>query len=187
MSKSNKVNSQVSKPKQLTMNKIKTEAKNTYKMEEYSINDKDEVIKFYPVFPGSKIDEVIKEYQEDLIYAQSNDIESFGEDDGFTIEYILFLCIKHFTSLEKGFSQNLENKILQMKYLIDAGYYQQIIDEVFMQQEIRKVLDRISGNVATDNFIKHIGKVSEEKLNFLKEKNEEYLKTISAIESGNKH
>lgn len=49
------------KPKQLSMNKIKNQARENRRMEEYTINNKDEVIKFYSIFPNGRIDDLLTE------------------------------------------------------------------------------------------------------------------------------
>lgn len=162
------------KPKQLTMNKIKNEAKKTYKLEEYIINDKNEAIKFYPIFPKGRIDDLLKELREDLIYAKENDIDLLIKDD-FLIGYVYFLCIKYFTSLEKGFSNKLEDKILQFKYMKDSGYYDQIIKEVFVATELAKVTEALAEIFAMDQILMDLEQKVQNHLGSLQFRNKELI------------
>lgn len=169
------------KPKNLTMAKVKRAAKEAYRMEEYELNDSDK-IKFFPIFPQGRINDLLKELQQDQLYADENDIE-FNADDEFMVSYVLFLCIKYFTSLEKGFSKKLEDKLLQFEYLVDTGYYNQIVNEVFMPSEIRKVFDVVAGQISTYQFIEHVNVLSNEQLEDLKIKNKDLLDSIENMGS----
>lgn len=161
------------KPKQLSMNKIKNQARENRRMEEYTINDKDEVIKFYPVFPDGMVDELLMELREDFVYAEENEIDL--DDEHFLLGYIYFLAIKHFTSLKKGFSDKLEDKILQFEYMKDAGYYDIIVKEVFMPKELNKVTEKLAEVFATDKFMQDIQSKADQKLGQLKFRNKELL------------
>lgn len=164
-----------SKPKQLTMAKIKREAKEINKMEKYELNDNDS-IRFYPVFPYGKIDDLLQEYQEKIRYAVEKDI-MFPEEK--TLQYIYFLCIKYSTSLEKAISDKYEDQILQMSYLVDTGYLKQIVEEVFLPSEINKVMDRISELLSTFQLIEHVNEKVREKTADLKIKNKEILNVLA--------
>ena len=178
-----KQKNQVPKPKQLTMNKIKTEAKQAYKMEEYIINDKNEAIKFYPIFPQGRIDNLLKELREDLVYSAEKGIE-LDKDDEFFISYIMFLCIKYFTSLEKGFSDKVEDKISQFEYLKDSGYYDIIVGEVFMESEKTKVIDSLSKILGTQKFMEQIEQKTTDYVKTLEFRNKELFdKLYSPLES----
>lgn len=170
-----------SETKTLTMDKVGRRAKSMYKLEEYELNDEDK-IKFYVEFPNRRINEMLKELQEDVQYANENGINGFDNDE-FIMEYIFFLCIKYFTSLEKGFSKKLEDKILQMEYLVDTGYYGQIIDEVFMPSEIRKVLDTVAKVFSAGQFLEQVNNVAQEKIQDLEIRHQKYLEEIKALET----
>lgn len=169
-----------SKPKQLTMAKVKRVAKEVNRMLEYEL-DSEHKIKYYPVFPQSKVHELIRELANDMMNAGEKDIEITDE---LFIEYVCLLCIKHFTSLEKGFADNFEDKLLQMEHLVDTGYFKQIIDEVFSAAEIRKVFDTISDEINKNLFIEDLFVKSNEKLKELRIRNKDVLETFNKMKTG---
>lgn len=167
------------RPKQLTMNKIKNEAKQAYKMEEYSINDKDEIIKFFPIFPQGRIDDLLKELREDLTYSAEKGIK-LDEDDDFFISYIMFLCVKYFTSLEKGFSDKVEDKILQYEYLKDSGYFDIIVGDIFMESEKTKVIESLSKILGTQKFMEQIQQKTTDYIKTLEFRNKEIFDRLNS-------
>lgn len=181
MSENKKTKQGNNTPKNLTMAKVKREAKSTNKMEEYELNDED-IIKFYPVFPYSKIVELAKELGSDMAEAEEQEIEI---DDELFMTYAYFLCIKYFTSLEKGFSDKFADKLSQMEYMIDAGYYQQIIDEVFLPKELGKTIDRISDEISKTRLLDDFAKRTDRKLEELKFKNRDVLESLEDISEDN--
>lgn len=96
-------------------------------------------IRFYPVFSESKIYEMLNELQD--ILQQMNSLDVVFDDNQLN-HHILFLCIKHFTDKKDEFSSQFDEQLVQLNYLIDAGYYEHIINKVFSQSEINKVFRR---------------------------------------------
>lgn len=166
---------QAPKPKQLTMAKVKREATQTNKTELFELNESD-TIRHFPIFPRSKITEMLKEYQSQIQYATANEI-LLPEDKA--LDYIYFLCIKHFTSLEKGISDKYEDQLLQMDYLIDAGYYMQIINEVFMPSEINKVLDALTDFMSANQLLQDVDTQINQKTENLKLRNKDMLNVLA--------
>ena len=180
MSKSKEnVKQTVPKPKQLTMPKIKRAAQKANKREEYILST-NESIRFNPIFPYDKVIDLIKELGEDMVYASENDIEV---SDELFVEYVHLLCIKYFTSLEKGFAKKFEDKLLQLDYLIRSGYYKEIMDEVFMPAEVQKVFDAITDELNKSRFIEDMFVKTNKKLENLKIKNKELIDSIENIET----
>lgn len=173
--KENKKVTQQTKPRQLSMAKVKRAAISTNKMEVYELNEVDS-IRFYPTFPQSKINEMLKEYQEQVRYATEKDI-LLPEDK--TLDYIYFLCIKYFTSLEKGVSDKYEDQLLQMEYLIDSGYYLQIVNEVFVKVEIEKVLDSITDLLGAYQLLEQVNTQVNKKAEDFKVKNKDILNVLT--------
>ncbi len=173
MSNKNK-NTSKQKPKNLTITKIKNEAVKTRKMEEYIINSDGDIIKFYPTFPQGKIDELLEELRKDIIYANDNDIE-LTHDDNFFISYIMFLSVKHFTSLKNSISDKLENKIQIFEHMKDSGYFNIIVDEVFLPSELSKVIESLSKVLGTQRFMEQIETKSNDYLETLKFRNQQLM------------
>lgn len=169
---------QTIKTQQLTMGKVKREAKEAHVLEEYVLNNDNDTIKFYPIFPGGKIDEVLDELHRDVHYANKNEID-LTKDDAFFISYTLFLCVKHFTSLKDGISDSVEDKIQQFKYLKDAGYYNQIVNEVFMTSEINKVIQALSESLGTQKFVQQIEERTTDYVKTLEFKNKEMMDNLN--------
>lgn len=170
-------------PKSLTMEKIEQTAKESNKMEQYDLSDED-LIMFYPIFPNRKINELLEELREDLIYAEEKKIELDSSDD-FFLNYVYFLCIKHFTSLKEGFSDNLEDKILQLEHLSDTEYFNQIVSEVFMVSELDKVIDSLSQIFAIDKVLEKINEKTQEHMGRLEFRHKELLEELDqTVESG---
>lgn len=174
------------KPKNLTITKIKNEARKNRKMEEYTINNDGDIIKFYPIFPEGKIDELLEELKEDLVYAGDNDIE-LTENDNFFISYIMFLCVKHFTSLKNSIPDKLESKIQQFEYLKDAGYFNQIVNEVFLPSETTKVIESLSRVLGTQRFIQEIENKANDYVKSLEFRNQEMIDSIKNQKKEDKH
>lgn len=183
-SKNHSTNQQ--KSRQLSMAKVKREAVKTSKMEDYELNSVDK-IRHYPIFSQGKINEMLKEYQEQTQYATEQDVLLPEER---ALDYIYFLCIKHFTSLKKGISDKYEEQILQMNHLVDSGYYTQIVNEVFMQSEINKVLDSITDVISSFQLLESVNTQINQKTESLKIKNKNMLNVLandSPYESVDKH
>lgn len=168
-----------SKPKQLTMSKVKNTAKQIDKKEEYILST-NESIRFNPIFAYDRIIELVKELGQDMVYAAEKNVDI---DDELFVEYVHMLCIKYFTSLEKGFAKKFEDKLLQLNYLIKTGYYKEIMDDVFMPNEVQKVFDTITDEINKNRFIEDMFIKANNKLEELKIKNKEIVESIENIKT----
>ncbi|PAV30165.1 hypothetical protein CIL05_06775 [Virgibacillus profundi] len=162
-------------PKKLTMAKVKRTAKEVNTMSSYELNE-DVAIKFYPTFPESKIHELLQEVQNILNY-----LNEIGEDitDDELGQHVFLLTIKHFTDLKPQISDKFEEQLQQMSQLIDAGYYKQILNEVFSQSEIDKVAKAMAELRSRYEFLASIEDNTKENLKVLELKNQEMFNTLS--------
>jgi hypothetical protein len=126
------------KQSNLTMTKVKRQYKKTQEKADYELKDGLNLT-FSPIFAHSEIEKLIQHMGEQFNYAEENGIEI---NEKFTLDYLLFLCIKQFTHLGKDISDKFEEQIQQMEWLVDTGYFKEIIEDVFMQTEVQKVLDK---------------------------------------------
>lgn len=124
----------------LKTSQIKKLAKETEKMEIYEFED-GTVLKFYPRFPETKIVELIQELAMIINQANEKGVKLTNE----MVYYLILLqCIKHFTHLKKDIKADLEFQLDYYEALLNSGYFKKIIDEVFLPEEINKVLERVS-------------------------------------------
>lgn len=136
------------KSNDLKFTDIKKQAKSLDTMETTTLsNDKD--LHFYPVFKETIIQELLEELQQKIIYTNENNIEL---KESMIYSYTIFLCIKYFTHLQKDIPDTFEEQIEAMKWLVDTGYFKEIVEEVFDQKEINKVWDKITDFLATVQF-----------------------------------
>jgi hypothetical protein len=134
------------KSKQLTLSHVKEKAKQAQKQEVYTLHDGAE-IKFHPIFPETKIEELLKDLQNLFIEAKEKDVE-LTESGIFGLIHIL--TIKHMTNLKNFFKDGIEKYTLIANTLKDAGYFYEIINEVFDQKELHKIYDRV-GTISGQN------------------------------------
>ncbi|MEH7116043.1 hypothetical protein V7128_01290 [Neobacillus vireti] len=126
------------KQNNLTLTKVKKQYKKTQEKADYTLKDGLNLT-VSPIFPHSEIEKLIQHMSEQFKQADENGIEI---TEKFTYDYVLFLCIKHFTHLGKEISDKFEEQIQQMEWLVDTGYFKEIVEDVFMQTEIQKVFDK---------------------------------------------
>lgn len=148
--------------KKLTIGQIKREANQYNRKEEYDLNNEYK-IEFYPLFAYEKIEQLIEEYQRDLLYAEENGINLISSDH-FVYKYIVFLAIKYFTNLGDDISDKVEDKILILKHLNDTGYLRQIANEVFMASEVGKIFDYMSDIQASSQMLQEVNEKAMDKV-----------------------
>lgn len=144
----------------LKMADVKKKHKELDTIETYTFDDGRE-LKFYPFFKVSVIEELIQELAEKINYANEKGIEI---NDTFMLHYINFLCIKYFTHLKNSISEEFEKQIQEMEWLIDTGYYSKIINEVFLAQELHKVMDTVTDINSRAIFFEKLEKDLQHKL-----------------------
>lgn len=158
----------------LSMNIVKVDFNKTQQKEEYTLKN-GLSITFTPIFPHGVLESLIEEWITKLKDAESKGIKI---SEKFAYDYSLFLCIKYFTHLGDEVSDVFEEQVQQMKMLVDTGYFKEIIEEVFMMEEIMKVHDKmveIAGKVqAFENLTLKI----QEEISKLDLKNAEMFKNL---------
>lgn len=128
----------MAKTTNLKLSSVKKQYKQAHAKENYELADGSN-LNFSPIFPHGEIEKMLEHMAAQFKYAEEKGIEI---SEKFMYDYVLFLCIKQFTHLGKEISDVFEEQILQMEWLVDTGYFKEIVEEVFMQKEIQKVFDK---------------------------------------------
>jgi hypothetical protein len=126
------------KQNNLKLATVKKKYKDAHKQESYTLHD-DSNLNFSPIFPHSEIEKLLEHMAEQFKNAEE---KGFEISERFTHDYVLFLCIKQFTHLGKEISDKFEEQIQQMEWLVDTGYFKEIVEDVFMQDQIKLVFDK---------------------------------------------
>ncbi len=146
--------------KPLNLTTARKKAREVNKIRIYNFED-GTYIKYYPIFPDTKIDELLEDYQRLIKEAAEKNIMLSDKNSFYLIH---LMCIKHFTSLKKSFKDGLENHLNVLNVLIDAGYFKTIIEEVFTQNEFNKVLDYMSEIMSRDAAMQNIMKKAKKEM-----------------------
>jgi len=135
----------------LKLSNLKKEMKSLEKPETYNLSNGTD-LHFNPVFDGNKIQTLLEEYQEKVLYMIEKGIEM---DDKMTIQYVQFLCIKYFTHLKKDIpdTYTFEQQLEVMEILMFKGYYEEILNDVLPAKEIQRVFDKLTTFVATGEYL----------------------------------
>lgn len=110
-------------------------------------------IEFYPYFSKTKIDEIVKEYQE---YIQSEDkedkefIDLVSKDDVSVILFWQFLTVKKFThfGVQMKDCKKASDLAPYFNALLETGILEEICNEVFDLNELRKINNMFANQVA---------------------------------------
>lgn len=164
--------------KLLTWSQVKNEAKKYNIKETYTLRN-GSIIKFYPHFSNTKIKELLEDYQT-LIMEKPNgkDIEL---SDEMALNLIQLLIIKHFTHLKKYIKGNILDHIEAIEILDNNGYFSEIIEEVFLPEEVSKVYDKMSDILAQSKILDDIILKANNRAEELKEKNKVILNQIDKV------
>lgn len=142
----------------------------------YDLDDKYQV-GFYPYFAHDKIIELVHELQIDLTQAQKEGIELVPTDSHLH-NYIIFLAIKHFSSLGDYISDDLAEKTIQFAHVVKTGLLEIFVDEMFLTTEINKIFEQISKIKAQAQLFETVNERTEEIYGNLLFKYEEQLKEL---------
>ncbi|MFO1442798.1 hypothetical protein KDN24_06165 [Bacillus sp. Bva_UNVM-123] len=155
----------------IKFSEIKKIAKETKQTEQYEFED-GATITFYPTFPPTLIEEMIKEIS--TVLSQEGDELQLSEE--MKHKFILFHCIKKFTHLSKQLKANsFAGQLSEMEDVIDSGYFEKIIDEVFLQTEIYKVFDAMSKISSNYLFLEKMTKKMHDEVEKLELKNRDVI------------
>ncbi|QIC46292.1 hypothetical protein GAG94_03605 [Lysinibacillus sphaericus] len=128
---------------QLTLSDIQKQVAELDKKEKFYIDkENDQFIYYYPKFSEDKINDIFEELISTSKYCKENKISKLQKDDQVT-EYLQFLIIKHFTSLndELG-NESFDTHYRTMKALGKNGLHRVFLDHMFDSAEVIKVLKR---------------------------------------------
>jgi hypothetical protein len=158
----------------LKLSQVKKQYKEAHKQESYELNDGSN-LNFYPIFPHNMIEEMLEHLATQFKYAEEKGIET---SEKFIHNYTLFLCIKTFTHLSKEISDNFEEQIQQMEWLVDTGYFKEIVEDVFLPKEIQKVFDKMVEVSSKFLFLEKLTQQMQEEASKIEFKNADVIKQL---------
>lgn len=150
-------NTNKSKPrqKQIKLSHIESQHKQINKMNTYTLDEeKNLVIKYYSIFPESKIEELLKELNEAILYTEENKLSFFKTDEQF-YKYLHLLIIRKMTSLESEIPKDFSSQVSIMTQIIDIGLFRTLFDEVIDGNEVLKVIERV------EEMVTNVAKIAE--------------------------
>ncbi|MFJ7373777.1 hypothetical protein ACIQV0_10380 [Lysinibacillus capsici] len=110
----------------------------------YLDKNQEKFIYYYPKFSKRKITILINDLSHTIAYVERHKLDFFNNDHELD-HYILFLIIKHFTSLQAELKdKSIETHFATMNQLIDIGLYEVFLLEMFTFDELSHTLDEIS-------------------------------------------
>lgn len=158
---------------------INKKAKEVYTTEQYTLDD-GSTITFHPHFPPLQIKQMLEECQ--TILSQLGDDVQMSEKDYHN--YILYMCIKHFTHLKSQLkADTFVGQINEMESIINAGLFDLIIDDIFLPQEIRKVFDQLAKFGANYQFMEKMTEKMQDEFAKLEIKNAEVFKNLKLTQT----
>ncbi|WNJ14006.1 hypothetical protein [Bacillus velezensis] len=128
--------------KELKLTDVKDEVEKYKNVEIYQFEN-GSTITFAPLFSPSKVKNLVTELHERFGSANEKGIDL----QPIITEYVHFLAIKYFTSLGSQISDNLENQLDELEFLIDGGYFDEIVNEVFSKKEIAKIWTQLGNRI----------------------------------------
>ena len=132
------------KPRQKSIS-LKSLQKKATQINEWSIHVLDEetntIIKYNKIFDKQKVEGLIKEAYENLIYAEQHEIEFFSSDIRF-MQYIYFLIIKHFTNLRDQIPSDFPSQVEAMNIVVSTGLYETMFNVCFDENEVLDIVEK---------------------------------------------
>lgn len=166
----------------LKLTKIKQIAKQNNTQETYEFED-GSTLNFYPTFPPSLIDEMFEEMQ--LIFQTKP--EELELSEKLTHSYILYMCCKHFTHLKSQFkAKDIVGQLDELRSLIDSGYYEKIIEDVFSPIEIQKVFNQLAKFGSNYIFLEKMTQKMQDEVGKLELQNKHIFENLSTPKTENK-
>lgn len=164
------------KQSNLTLSKVKKQYKKAHEKQSYELKDGLNIT-FSPIFPHSEIEKLLEEMSLQFKRAEEKGIEI---SERFTYDYVVFLCIKYFTHLGKEISEQFQEQIAQMEWLVDTGYFKEIVEDVFMQDQIQVVFDKAVEISSKFLFLEKLTNQMQESVKGLELKNAEAIKQLGS-------
>jgi hypothetical protein len=154
---------------------MKQKAKEVNQMEQYTFED-DTTLSFYPTFPPTLIEEMIKNIS--TVLSKEGDELQLSED--MMHKFIIFHCIRKFTHLSKQLkATSLSGQLAEMEAIIDSGYFEKIVDEVFLPQEIHKVFDAMTKISSNYMFLEKMTQKMHDEVSKLELKNKHLFENLN--------
>lgn len=100
------------------------------------------VIKYHERFDKNKIEELLVELYQDIEHAENENYKFFHKDENM-MKYTSLLIIKHFTHFRKSIPDDFDKKLQYMKEMIGMGLVELMFDELFLEEEVQKVFEKI--------------------------------------------
>lgn len=135
--------------------KKKMDQMSTYILETDYENNTNTIIKYYEKFTQKRIDSLLEEAYANLNYATENNLDYFkGEQQDLQfMHYISFLAAVRFTSLDKEVPTTLPEQIPVMLDMYETGLLTRIHDEVLLQEEFYKIIEKLENFTVLANKI----------------------------------
>jgi len=157
-----------SKPrqKQIKLSHIETQHKQINKMETYVLDEEQNlVLKYYPIFPENKIQELLTELHEAVVFVEEQKLDFFTDDFQF-MKFLYLLIAKKMTSLDSEIPSDFHAQVSILNQIIDVGLFKTIFDEVLDGSEVMKVMDRVeefskNANMLNDAIQKELVKLEK--------------------------
>lgn len=171
-----------------TIKKKSKEIDNTLKHEITSEFYLGEIITFQPIFDDIKIEELLTEYGQLLNEAEQKEITL---SQNMQLYLIQFLAIKYFTHFKSEISSQLlsEDKTIgvldALEHFRKTGLLYECINNMFLPQEISKLLSRMTDVAATGLLTMNLNEEMMRKLVNLREKNSELFNKLDEINIDN--
>lgn len=158
----------------IKFSQIKKIAKEANETEVYEFDD-GATLTFYPIFPASMIEEMFVEIQ--TVFNKVGDKLDLNE--GTLHKFVFFHAIKHFTHLKSQLkATSLAGQLNEMNSIVDSGYYEIIINEVFLQSELNKIFDIMSKFAAQSAFFEKLQNKMQDELATLELKNKDVFENL---------
>jgi hypothetical protein len=145
------------KPKStLTLAKINKEVKSYSDTHNFEFSN-GETLNIYIRFAPSIIEDLLEEYGQHMSAFEDHMSEmTETKRQKFQVYFLHFLVIKHFTDLKKSITDDSSKILEQFNAIIDTLYFQELIDEGFLKEEINKVWDKASKLTAAYSFMNNL-------------------------------
>lgn len=121
------------------------------------------VIKYYEKFSPQRIEAVLKECHDKLLYCEEHEISYFKKDTNF-LHYVYFLLIKHMSNIGKDISDKFEDQLVQFDAIVTSGLFELFFTEIYDLSEVQLVVERLQSFMALSAKIAELDEATREKL-----------------------
>lgn len=141
--------------KNLTLAKVKKEAKKVHEKEVYEFED-GSTVTFYPFFAKTEIDKLYENLQS-AILTNKETVEAMSNK--MMQHFVMFHMIKQFTHFNTQLkATSIDEQLIEMEALIDAemdgkSLFKFILDELFLPDQVAKVFDGLAEFTAMTQYM----------------------------------